>query len=89
MDGRPGKPGYPGSPGKDVSIKKGYRANAIIALIVKAKKLLISCCYGNEHFHKRDTEDMETETEEREARDAKCVYYVQYAGGSQCQQYYK
>ena len=59
-------------------------------MIVKAKKLLISCCYGNAGYHKRDTEvEAEAEEIEREARNAKCVYYVQYDGGKQCKQYYK
>ena len=88
VNGKPGRPGYPGSPGDDVSVKKGTRANAIIGLIVKAKKLLISCCYGSQGYHKRDTEEVEVETE-REARSSKCVYYIKYDGGKQCNQYYK
>ena len=88
VNGKPGRPGYPGTPGEDVSIKKGYRANFIIDLIVKANKLLISCCYGDRGYHKRDTE-AEIEEIEREARNSECVYYIQYDGGKQCNQYYK
>ena len=57
-------------------------------MILKAKKLLINCCYG---YYKRDTEEVATEAEEieRETRSYKCVYYVQYAGGKYCKQYYR
>ena len=58
---------------------------------MKANKLLISCCYGDRGYHKRDTEEVEAETEEieRETRISECVYYIQYSGGSHCNQYYK
>ena len=66
-------------------------ANFVISLIVKANKLLIRWCYRHGGYHKRDTEEVEGEPEriEREERNAKCVYYVQYDGGKQCNQYYK
>ena len=90
MNGGPGEPGDPGRPGDAVAITNPTRANFIINLIVKAKKLLINCCYG---YYKRDTELAEVEDEgmerSREARSFKCVYYVQYAGGKYCRQYYR
>ena len=88
MNGEPGEPGEPGRPGDAVGIKKPARANFIIDLIVKTKKLLINCCYG---YYKRDTEIAEVEAEgtERETRSSRCVYYVQYAGGKFCRQYYR
>ena len=71
-----------------MDIQNAGRANFIINLIVKAKKLLINCCYG---YYKRDTEavEMEAEETERETRSYKCVYYLQYAGGKFCRQYYR
>ena len=88
VNGGPGEPGDPGRPGDAVSIRNPTRANFIVNLILKAKKLLINCCYG---YYKRDTEAVEVEAEEieREARSSKCVYYVQYAGGKYCRQYYR
>ena len=81
-DGPPGAPGKPGKPGDDIyADKNAPLASKILELIVKAKTSLISCCYSH---HKRDTEETE-----REARNPKCVYYVQFAGGKQCKQYYK
>ena len=88
-DGEPGDAGEAGEPGDAVGIKKPNRANLIINLIIKAKRLLIDCCY--EYYNKRDTEAVGAETEEveSEARESKCVYYVQYPGGKYCRQYYR
>jgi len=59
-------------------------------LISKARNLLINCCYGY-GYYKRDTEEVAADTEEieRETRSYRCVYYVQYAGGKHCKQYYR
>ena len=88
VNGEPGEPGEPGRPGDAVSTRKAVRANFIFNLIWKARKLLSDCCYG---YYKRDTEVVEVEAEEteREARSSKCVYYVQYAEGKYCRQYYR
>ena len=89
VNGRPGEPGEPGGPGHDVYVQNPSRATSIIGLIIQAKKLLLSCCYGH---HKRDIEVVEEEpkTVEREAREpTRCVYYVQYDGGHYCTQYYR
>ena len=89
-DGEPGEPGEPGRPGDAVYTRKPERANIIFDLIFKARKLLVSCC---DRYYKRDTQEVDAESAseetERVTRDNECVYYVQYAGGKQCRQYYK
>lgn len=85
VNGAPGKPGEPGRPGDAVYINKPPNANFIMGLIVKARQLLRNCCYS---YHKREAE-VEIEDMEREARDSKCFYYVQYPGGRRCKQYYR